>query len=353
MLFHSLITRHSREDGSPALRHSREDGSPALRHSREDGSPPLSHSRENGSPPLSHSRENGNPTLRHSREDGNPTLCHSREGGNPFRMDSRLRGNDTVKSSVAGLTLIELMIALFISMLILSLVTTIFLAAEKNFRLQIALSHIQENARLAIHFLNSNLQNVGFIGCAKLTNDFPIKNYETYTINPNNRITINNNIITLRHMSVQNAYLIQSMRGYSTLHVSNDQVFSENDILIISDCKSVEIFRVKKVVNSKNEQVITTTQPLSFLYENNSDVGKFEINSFFVANTDRQTSDGQAINALYMTMNNQRKIELVEGVDEMVISLDGTDGLNITLKLSDPETALLHQTWYDYIGLSC
>src|SRR5215467_2127709 len=57
-----------------------------------------------------------------------------------------------------GLTLIELMLALFLSTLILSSVITIYLETQSILQKQQAISTIIENSNLAFHFLISDLK---------------------------------------------------------------------------------------------------------------------------------------------------------------------------------------------------
>ncbi len=57
-----------------------------------------------------------------------------------------------------GATLIELMLALFITTLILSGLMTIYLSTKSINQVQIALTTIMENSNIAFHFLNSDIK---------------------------------------------------------------------------------------------------------------------------------------------------------------------------------------------------
>ena len=64
-----------------------------------------------------------------------------------------------------GLTLIEVMIAVTLSILLLSGVIQIFTSTKQSYRIQDGLSRIQENGRFAVQILSSDIQMAGFLGC--------------------------------------------------------------------------------------------------------------------------------------------------------------------------------------------
>jgi type IV pilus assembly protein PilW len=258
---------------------------------------------------------------------------------------------------ITGMTLIELMLAITISMLILSMLTTIYLVTKKNDSAQIAVSNIQENARIAMHWLHGNIRTAGYLGCAKLTDDFPIINYPPYELTRENKISSSgSDTITIRGASISSATLVTSMRGYATLYVSGKPHFSEGDVLLISDCRSAEIFLVKKAaVISQGIQKITTKEPLHTQYQQYAEVSQFESNTYFVGKTNRQSADGSPIYALYIEDIYQQKTELVEGVEDMKIHYDINDngivGISIALTLSSLSNFSLQKKWYTYVTL--
>ncbi len=265
---------------------------------------------------------------------------------------------------IIGMTLIELMLAIIISLLILSILSTIYLVTEKNNSTQIAMSHIQENSRIATHWLSTNLRAAGYLGCAKLTDDFPLINYPPYALTPANKISSyrgeemksNSDAITILNASVSSATLVMPMHSYSTLYLSAKPHFSEGDVLLISDCKSAEIFLVKEAsVVNQGVQKITTKKPLHTQYQQYAEVSQFESNTYFIGKTNRQYPNGASIYALYIKDIHQQKIELVEGLEDMKINYAINDneiaGVSITLLLSSLNDFLLQRKWSVYVAL--
>lgn len=65
----------------------------------------------------------------------------------------------------AGLSLIELMVALTIGLLLSFGIMQIFGASKLSYQLQEGLSRIQENGRFVAQFMQKDLRSVGFMGC--------------------------------------------------------------------------------------------------------------------------------------------------------------------------------------------
>lgn len=64
-----------------------------------------------------------------------------------------------------GVTLIELLVALVLGLVLLTGIGHLFLATNRTLTLQDELSRIQENARLAIDLMTTDIRSAGFTGC--------------------------------------------------------------------------------------------------------------------------------------------------------------------------------------------
>lgn len=70
-----------------------------------------------------------------------------------------------------GLSLVEIMVALTISLLLLAGVVQIFTSSKQAYRNNESLARVQENGRFAIDLLSSDLRMGGFWGCAQVESD--------------------------------------------------------------------------------------------------------------------------------------------------------------------------------------
>lgn len=72
-----------------------------------------------------------------------------------------------------GVTLVELMTALVLGILVVGGVTGVFIANQNTYRVNEALSGLQENARTAFQLMSRDIRNAGFSGC---TNNGSVSN---------------------------------------------------------------------------------------------------------------------------------------------------------------------------------
>jgi type IV pilus assembly protein PilW len=79
-------------------------------------------------------------------------------------MSHRAR-NAGFRAAPAGLSLIEVMVALAISAILLFGLSQIFIGSKNVYRLQEGMSRVQENARFVLQYLESNVRMAGYMGC--------------------------------------------------------------------------------------------------------------------------------------------------------------------------------------------
>jgi type IV pilus assembly protein PilW len=79
-------------------------------------------------------------------------------------------------SNQAGLTLIELMVAMVISLLLIAGTITIFISNKQAYRLNEASSRVQENGRFALDFIRRDVRMAGYHGCVRPSDAAKLKN---------------------------------------------------------------------------------------------------------------------------------------------------------------------------------
>ena len=72
----------------------------------------------------------------------------------------------TYRRRMQGLTLIETMVAITISLILMAGAITLFINNKVTYEVNDNLSRLQENARFAIEFMLDDLRMVGFFGCS-------------------------------------------------------------------------------------------------------------------------------------------------------------------------------------------
>src|SRR5436190_22011265 len=72
----------------------------------------------------------------------------------------------TLRHSMRGLSLVELMVAITIGLIIMAAVSAVFVNSRANYTTQESLARLQENARIAINTVARDLRMAGYYGCA-------------------------------------------------------------------------------------------------------------------------------------------------------------------------------------------
>lgn len=94
-------------------------------------------------------------------------ICH-RFHGMPNRRHQRLRAaglSVAAKHKQQGLSLIEVMVALTLSLLLILGMVSVFTSSRAAFDATVGVSHSQENSRFAIDFIQRDIRMAGHMGC--------------------------------------------------------------------------------------------------------------------------------------------------------------------------------------------
>lgn len=88
----------------------------------------------------------------------------------------------TGTSRMHGFSLIELMVALAISLLLLMGVIALFVSSRASYETTERLSRIQENGRFALDQFSTDIRSAGFQGCARGTTSTRMRDYRISTV---------------------------------------------------------------------------------------------------------------------------------------------------------------------------
>lgn len=264
--------------------------------------------------------------------------------------------------NVKGLMLIELLMAITISMIITSMLIEIYITMQRNYRLQIALNEMQGTAKKVMSIMSGNIKNAGNIGCARLSKDFPIVSYAPFSLFPNNKITGNSSEIMVMHAAYPEAKFI-GLSNPSIMLIGTRMNVKAGFVFIISDCKHAEVFTVVNAVVVNQVTKLTINHALQYQYEKDAEVSMLEANKFFVAKTRRMYANGKPIYALYCTNIYGNKYELADGVTNIRFEYDISEPPFHANQITDASTVIgvsiqmdldvspLEKTWFGYVSL--
>ncbi|MDR3491843.1 MAG: hypothetical protein P4M12_07380 [Gammaproteobacteria bacterium] len=213
---------------------------------------------------------------------------------------------------ISGMTLVELMVAMLLSCLIFTSVTSIYLVLQKNFKTQASLNALHENSQTALHILTENIKAAGYMGCAKLSDNLYLKKFDSWSLSPENKIIGKDDAIIIQKINSMSATLVTGVNHGSVLYISDKPRFKKGDVAVISDCIHAEMFKIENISYLEKSQRIQTSKPILADYNKYAEVSLFQNESYFIAKTSRKNISG-----LYLKENNKPKIELVEGIEKM------------------------------------
>ena len=238
-----------------------------------------------------------------------------------------------------GLSLIELMVAIVISSLLMAGTIQLFVNNKQTYRVQEAISRLQENGRFAIQFLTRDIRMADFWGCVGTISEVTDHlNANTDFPNPANggvSGTDNTGLNGSDTIVLQGAYgsgisiLSHNKSAASfTLNTVNHGL-EDFDIVVSTDCEKADIFEITNANSGSSATAVGNTGAVAEGPGNASKPGltynEGEIYKAYKYTYSIQTgASGQP--ALFRNTNGTDQ-ELVEGIENMQIKYgEDTDG---------------------------
>lgn len=257
--------------------------------------------------------------------------------------------NSALRSRQQGLSLVELMIAITLSLLLILGVTQIFLSSKQTYSTNNGLSRVQENGRFAIEFLTQDIRNTGYKGqCLgeplnHLSNDQSGMLNVTEALKGWNNVSAKPGHLSGTPLSGTDAILVKFAAGVGDIEADATNTAAtaevgfdinpgipEGAITLISDSISCDLFQntAEGTDNSVSRDVgINSNAAWTHDYTAETEVLTVQNATYYIrANAGRQPSLVRERLAAGGTTFNPE--ELVEGVQDMQI-LYGTAGANM------------------------
>lgn len=266
----------------------------------------------------------------------------------------------------AGFTLVEIMVAMAIGLIVLAAVAQVFATSRSTYRVTEGLSRVQENARFGMQFLARDARMAGYMGCLPKTanvnnllnnatdyaTDLVVGQYvngHAYTGSgsaladwtpalPANYFTAgelvaNTEVLVIRRGSDQTHKVLPPYMptDSAALQLALGNGLSVNDIVIVSDCKSADLFQITgptdpNITGTLNHNTGAVSQgpgnasqDLSKTYEGDAEIFKLITRVYYIG---RRNNDPNNPPALFVKDLDQGVLapqELIEGVDNMQV----------------------------------
>jgi type IV pilus assembly protein PilW len=221
-----------------------------------------------------------------------------------------------------GFSLVELMVALVISLLLIAGVLQVYAGTSKSRRAQDAAALMMDNGRTAIELLSRSARLAGYWKCvgwqaSNLSNHLASNQRGLFGSNGADDAP---DTLRVLHALDETAVVVQSdVEIYDSetstanpISVSSGADFSANDLIVINDCAKGDVFQISGVSgNTLNHNCTTCLET----YGADSTVMIVEDTQYFIADNDKTPAQP----SLFRIVNGGAAEELIEGVESMQI----------------------------------
>lgn len=317
-----------------------------------------------------------------------------------------LTGNKAKRDREAGVTLVELMVALVLSLVLTAGVIKVFSGNRVTYEFNQSLSRIQENARFALDHMAWQARMAGYQGCisdVEVYNNLAVQSafrddirnglqgfdsvgtsegdaYAAASTYPapsanvndwspvlpadlNNRVIPGSDVLVVRSVSGAGMSLVAPFTNASQIFVGPGHDFVEGEILVVSDCQKSSVFQVTNINAVPSHNLVHSNDnkwtpgnafpnwPPEQDYGLGAEVARLQAHAFYVGAGDNGPSLFQLrlqLNAATGTAAFQPE-ELVEGIESMQVryGVDADDNGTIDSWVSADAVA----NWEDVLSL--
>lgn len=291
----------------------------------------------------------------------------------------------SLRSRQAGLSLVELLIALGLGTLLALGVVNVFVGNSRSATVERAVAQVQQAGRAAIELINKDIRRAGYIGCTSIggrvdvaATGLEVQRLLAYSAtaaslvpDPTGQAAVvvagearnGTDVLVLDYAEYLGDDLIQAGDSFNALGTTidldppdaTDQArqceLGVADLVLFSNCLTTHVFRISNSeaascgTGTDNTLTINATEnagagaAATFQYDEGSDVAEYLQFIWFVADTGRDIN-GTDVYALYRLASNQPfadREEMVEGVEFMRVEVGERVGNGI--RYAEPDAA--------------
>lgn len=247
----------------------------------------------------------------------------------------------------SGLTMVEILVALALGLFLMTGILSVYLGSKQTYRVVEALARSQENGRYAVELLGRTVRMAGYVGCARLDGSLPVniivdppedvelgaatyiegRDVDSEMEIGDVAVALDTDMVVVRGGGGPMARLDAEKALNANAKIDrNADDWSAGDILMISDCSNVDIFRATNVSKDPNGKGITiahakngnTENKLSKPYTKGADVMSYRETTFFVAASQAEEC-AEPCRGLWRHLGDGDPQEILQGVENMQI----------------------------------
>ncbi|MBN2689443.1 MAG: PilW family protein [Gammaproteobacteria bacterium] len=217
-----------------------------------------------------------------------------------------------------GSSLIELMVAVTLSLFVLAGVADLYLASKNNFKRGRDVAKVQENERLIYFILSQAIQMAGYSGCISGRLQDGIRGFNENNLPAflqNKKIIKGSDVLVVKSANFDIANLLESAKsGDKTIYVKNNPASKNYPWVFLSNCHYKD--QVQANGFFKNKIVLINALKHSYA-KDDAEIGGIRETAFFIAKNGRKS--GESLYKLIKSVGISNKQELLENIKNMYI----------------------------------
>lgn len=289
-----------------------------------------------------------------------------------------------------GLTIVELMVALLLSLLLIGGVVQIYLGTKATYRVTEGLSRLQENTRFATNMLARDIRMAGYIPCSQTQNNVNLVNENKWWTplftnlftnsilgfengaNPfpddgaNEILAGSDSIVILRggnKVAAVNLYDTATDEFVMQRDLGGANWVQPGSLMIACDPTNARLFQAGAiqagdptrvaVANGSGESPGNTATSVGYSFSNDAQLANYHAVAYYISNS--ESGNGFSLYRRYLNVNSSMqnsplRDELVEGVETMQLlyGLD-VDANGMADRYVQADNAAITGNWQDVV----
>ncbi len=228
-----------------------------------------------------------------------------------------------------GIGLPEVLISLLLSSLIMSALVNQYVRAKQHYQHRRTAIEQAFELQLVTDLVRDSIRRAGFTPCSGINHLITVDNRNHHENIPAFSVTEDkHSSLTVNRMNEYFEEVLMQLNPTQLL-VTDLHVVNRDRPLLIADCFHAEVHTVSKVKHTDDGQIITLTQPLSFIYQRQIYVGEWIEERYYIhafqqgksslfyqrQHSDELTADVHTMAVQVKQQNNRTLLQIDLGLD--------------------------------------
>jgi hypothetical protein len=235
-------------------------------------------------------------------------------------------------NKVDGFTLLEVLLAIMLSLFVCALLFKIIINADSAWRRQQDQVTTIEKALTTKTILQNAITHAGYLGCQSAYGNVTVVDHLHAYKDVHPWLQVTPDTLDVMYLSPEATQVLE-LPGADEVLVGESFSIKAGDVVVISDCRHAEIVKASSVRTANQKTKIVFEQSLSYEYEGFVTIGKLIVNQFYLKNTSRRDERGNRIKSLYVRNTSGRNQETVLGINALSF-LKSNNNIDVNLTFS-------------------